>query len=359
MEEKKLLLAVLAIQLVYAGYFLLTKLAFDVGMNTFVFVFYRQAAATLFLLPIAFSLERKTAPPLSFSIFIKIFFLSLLGITMSLDIVGVGLKYTSASLGAATSNTLPAITFFLAVLLGMEKVRIKTSPGMMKVGGVTLCMGGVVVIAFYRGPFLKLLLHHHLIHNHLQHSHQQHLPSANTWIKGVFLMLLANLCWAFWLVLQGRILKSYPSKLLLTTLQCFMSSLQSFVVAVTVTRDPIEWELGWNIRLLSVAYCGIVVTGFTFYLQTWVVEKKGPVYLAMTTPFIMVFTIILSAFVLGEIISLGSVLGAILLVGGLYFVMWGKTKEEERERGDSQPIGDAEKACGGPKVESEATMHRV
>lgn len=50
---------------------------------------------------------------------------------------------------------------------------------------------------------------------------------------------------------------------------------------------------------------GIVVTGVTFYLQTWVVEKKGPVYLVMTTPLILVFTIIISAFVLGEIISFG------------------------------------------------------
>lgn len=93
----------------------------------------------------------------------------------------------------------------------MEKVRIKTSPGMMKVGGVALCMGGVAVIAFYRGPFLKLLLHHHLLHNHLQHSQQHDLPSPNTWIKGVFLMLLANLCWAFWLVLQVRTYDVYLS----------------------------------------------------------------------------------------------------------------------------------------------------
>ncbi|XP_057766119.1 WAT1-related protein At5g64700-like [Salvia miltiorrhiza] len=343
MEEKKPLLAVLAIQLVYAGYFLLTKLAFDVGMNTFVFVFYRQAAATLFLLPIAISLERKTAPPLPLSLLIKIFMLSLIGITMSLDIVGVGLKYTSASLGAATSNTLPVITFFLALLFGMEKVNIRSRPGLMKVCGVTLCIGGVVTIALYRGPFLKLLLHHHLIHNQIQ----PHLSPQNTWIQGVFLMLLANLCWAFWLVLQGRVLRSYPSKLLLTTLQCFLSAIQSFLVAISVTRDPNEWQLGWNIRLVSVAYCGIVVTGFTFYLQTWVVEKKGPVYLSMTTPWIMVFTIILSAIVLGEIITLGSVIGAILLVGGLYFVLWGKAKEEEREKGECQQIGDVEKACGG------------
>ncbi|XP_051140707.1 WAT1-related protein At5g64700-like [Andrographis paniculata] len=339
MGENKPFLAVLTIQLIYAGYFLLTKLAFDVGMNTFVFVFYRQAAATLFLVPIAIFLERKSAPTMTFSIFIKMFFLSLLGITMGLDVVGVALKYTTATLGAATSNTLPVITFFLALLFGMEKLNIRKSSGILKVVGVSLCIGGIITIAFYRGPLLKLLLHHHLITPHFQnHTTPPTVPSPTTWIKGVFLMILANLAWAFWLILQGKMLKSYPSKLLLTTIQCSMSTIQSFIVAALVTRDPIDWQLGFNIRLVSVAYCGVVVTGLTFYLQTWVVEKKGPVFLAMTTPLIMVFTTIISAFVVGEIIGLGSVLGAVMLVGGLYFVLWGKAKEE-----GTNPIKDVEK----------------
>lgn len=54
MDRKKPYLAVILIQCIYTGMFLLSKAAFDVGMNTFVFVFYRQAAATLFLAPLAF-----------------------------------------------------------------------------------------------------------------------------------------------------------------------------------------------------------------------------------------------------------------------------------------------------------------
>ncbi|KAL7089848.1 hypothetical protein ACP275_12G002800 [Erythranthe tilingii] len=350
MEENKALMAVVVIQSIYAGYFVLTKLAFDVGMNTFVFVFYRQAAATLFLAPISFFFLRKTAaPPLSLSIFIKIFMLSLFGITMSLDVVGVALKYSSASLGAATSNTLPVITFFLAVLFRMEKVNIKTSPGIMKIAGVVLCIGGVATIAFYRGPLLQILMHHHLIN--INHSSDQQLliqhqiPDTKTWIKGVFLMLLSNITWALWLVLQGRVLKSYPSKLLLTTMQCLMSTVQSFIVALAFARNHAQWKLGWNIRLIS----GIVVTGITFYLQAWVIENKGPVFLAMTTPLIMVITIIISAFIFGEIITFGSILGALLLVGGLYFVLWGKTKEEARAKQSIQGTDDddVEKACEG------------
>lgn len=49
--------AVIGVQSIYAGMFMLSKVAFDLGMNTFVFVFYRQAAATLFLAPLAYFTE--------------------------------------------------------------------------------------------------------------------------------------------------------------------------------------------------------------------------------------------------------------------------------------------------------------
>ncbi|XP_022871225.1 WAT1-related protein At5g64700-like isoform X2 [Olea europaea var. sylvestris] len=246
-----------------------------------------------------FSGCRRTAPPLSFPIFIRIFLLSLCGITTSLDIFGVALTYTTASLAAATSNSLPVITFFLAVLFRMEKVKLRTSPGIMKVSGVALCLAGAATIALYRGPFFKLLLHHHLIKSHHQQLEGHAIPSTQTWIKGVLLMLLSNITWALWLVLQG-----------------------------------------------------IVVSGIAFYLQSWVIEKKGPVYLAMTTPLILIFTTAASTLLFGEIISLGSVVGALLLVGGLYYVLWGKTKEEEREKAICAAIIDAEKANGGSKEDT-------
>jgi hypothetical protein len=57
---------------------------------------------------------------------------------------------------------------------------------------------------------------------------------------------------------------------------------------------------------------GIVVTGVTFYLQAWVIEKKGPVFLAMSTPFTLVFTMIFSSILLCETITLGRYLTSIL-----------------------------------------------
>ncbi|KAL0391507.1 UNVERIFIED_CONTAM: WAT1-related protein [Sesamum latifolium] len=316
MGEMKTLVAVVAIQLIYAGYFLLTKVAFDVGMNTFVFVFYRQAAASLFLAPIAIFFEWKTAPRLSFSILIKIFMLSLFGITMSLDIVGIGLKYTSASLGAAATNTLPVITFFLAVLFRMEKVNIRTSGGMMKVAGVTVCVGGAATMALYRGPYLKLLLHHHLINNHFQaqhhHHHQLIIPPTNTtWIKGVALILLSNLTWAFWLVLQLEVFKIGASTKKLSVEAAVDNPAvlyehnTVFHSRSCLCKRSCSMETWLEHKPSLCSLLRVVVTGVAFYLQALVVEKKGPVFLSMTTPLIFLFTIIISAFILGETISLG------------------------------------------------------
>ncbi|CAL5368106.1 unnamed protein product [Camellia sinensis] len=348
MEGKKPYLAVILIQAIYAGMFLLSKAAFDVGMNTFVFVFYRQAAATVFLAPLAMFFEWKNAPAISGMTLFKIFMLSFFGITLSLNVYGVALIYTSASLAAATTNSLPVITFFIAVLLRMEMVKLRTNHGIAKIAGVAICLGGAAIIALYRGPSLKLLLHHHLFEVHHKYGSTQddQVPSTKTWIKGCFLMLMSNTFWGLWLVLQqARVMKSYPSKLLFTTLQCFFSSIQSLIIAIALERDPRQWKLQWNVRLVAVAYCGIVVTGVTYYLQTWVIEKKGPVFLAMSTPLALVFTILCSAILLGEIVTLGSVLGSILLVGGLYSVLWGKSIEQKMMADEICLTNDAEKGC--------------
>ncbi|XP_010260944.1 PREDICTED: WAT1-related protein At5g64700-like [Nelumbo nucifera] len=344
MDERKPYLAVVLVQIIYAGMFLISKAAFNTGMNNFVFVFYRQAAATIFLLPFAIFFERKRAPPLSFPIFCKIFMLSLFGITSSLTIYGVALIYTSATLASATSNTLPVITFFLAVLLRMETVKLRTLSGKVKIVGVTLCLAGAMILAFYKGPHLKPLMNHHPFGNRNSEENLGLAHTTKTWVKGCFLMLTSNTLWGLWLVFQGRVLMAYPSKLLLTALQCFFSTIQSFVIGIAFERNLNQWKLSWDVGLLAVAYCGVVVTGITFYLQAWCVEKKGPVFLAMSTPLSFIITIICSTFLLGELIALGSVLGATLLAGGLYSVLWGKSREEANDQ-RKPTISDEKEYC--------------
>ncbi|XP_021300950.1 WAT1-related protein At5g64700-like isoform X2 [Herrania umbratica] len=279
MGSKKPFLAALLVHALSSGMTLLSKAAFNMGMSTSVFVFYRQVAGTIFLAPFAMIFEGKSAKPLSLLTFCKIFMLALLGITLTLNLYGVALIYTSASLGAATINCIPVITFAFAVLLRMEKVTVKTVPGIAKVAGILVSMAGVVTLAFYKGPVLQPLCHLHFQpHSGQDHHADGHASSGKKWILGCFLLLVSCICWALWLVIQG-----------------------------------------------------IFVTGVAYYLQAWVIAMKGPVFHAVMTPSNLVMTILGSVFLLGETINLGSVLGAILLVISLYSVLWGKSTEQNMD----------------------------
>ncbi|KAM0849225.1 hypothetical protein ACQ4PT_053858 [Festuca glaucescens] len=342
--SKKPYVVAVIIQLIYTGMFVVSKAAFNQGMSTYVFIFYRQAAGSILLLPLALLHQR---------------------ITFSLNLYHVSLKFTSATVAAATDNSLPAVTFFLALLLRMEVVHLKSPSGIVKLTGVALCIAGVLTIALYAGPFLNPLSHSHHQFAHRAPSRAQ----GGGWIKWTFLMVVANAAWSLWIVLQAALLREYPNKLLVTAVQCVFSALQSLVVAVVAGRDLSRWKLRLDVSLLAVAYSvtnhdsetifkfcpliihcirmikqqncqGLMVMGVAYYLQAWCVEMKGPIFLAAWTPMCFVFTTLCSSFFLGETVSLGSVLGGILLVGGLYSLLWGKSNEREEEIGSMTSRGE-------------------
>ncbi|KAL6890190.1 hypothetical protein ACP4OV_008953 [Aristida adscensionis] len=324
MEGKKPYMIAIVIQLIYTGLVVVTKAAFDEGMNTFVYIFYRQAASSLLLMPIAFFLERKNAPPVSFWLLLKLFLYSLIGNTFSLNLYSVSVKYTSATLGSATYNILPVATFCIALLFRREVVKIRCPSGVAKVTGVALCLAGVLVIAFYSGPSLSPINHHRAFAVHASDA-----PNRVQWIKGTFLMVLANITWSLWIVIQAGLLEEYPNKMLVTLSQCVFSTLQSFLAALVAERDFSRWKLRLDISLLAILYSGFMLNGVSYYLQAWCVQKKGPVFLTVWTPLCLIFTIFCSSFFLGEIVHFGSILGGILMVGGLYSMLWGKIKENK------------------------------
>ncbi|KAG8633307.1 WAT1-related protein At1g43650 isoform X2 [Manihot esculenta] len=304
-ESHKPYIAVLFIQFLYAGMALFSKAAISRGMNPFVFVVYRQAFASITLAPFAIFLDSKKAPPLSSGLLFKIFSVSFCGLTLSMNLYYIAINFTTATFAAATTNIIPAITFIMAALLRMETISIKHVHGIAKLMGSAIAVSGALVFAFVKGPPLKFINWNQATHDdHIQDSSMKGCCSREEWIKGSLLMITANILWSMWFVLQ------------------------SAFWAVAVERNPSAWKLGWDVHLLAVAYCGITVTGISYWLQVWTIEKKGPVFASMFTPLALLITAIFSIFLWKETLHLGSVGGAILLVSGLYGVLWGKKKEE-------------------------------
>ncbi|XP_039133733.1 WAT1-related protein At5g64700-like [Dioscorea cayenensis subsp. rotundata] len=321
---------VILVQLIDAGMFIITKAALTFGLNPLVFIFYRHAFGTFLLAPIAMIFLRRKAqsPALSFMLLFKTFMLVLMGISIFYAIYYIGLSYISATATSAISNSLPVFTFIFAVFLRMETLKLKSRSGIVKLLGILFCVTGILIIALYKGPQLSSLNHHHIqLNNHEGNSNHESNHSITTWIKGSFLVVLSCVICSLWFICQGTLLKELQSKLHFTTYVCIFSTIQSFVIAIMFERDFTKWKLHWDMGLLAIGYSAVAVTGLSYYLQAWCVDKKGPVFLAISTPLSFVFTMIGSSFILGEQINMGSALGGISMVAGLYSVLWGKSME--------------------------------
>jgi drug/metabolite transporter (DMT)-like permease len=114
----------------------------------------------------------------------------------------VGFQSTSPTVACAIGNIVPALTFVIAAALKMEPVRLATRAGQAKVVGTLVCVGGSMVMPFYKGPLLKLWASP--IHwRYAEHTTGAAAPPAGSGI-GDLLIILSAVAWAAWLVMQVR-----------------------------------------------------------------------------------------------------------------------------------------------------------
>ncbi|KAK8529326.1 hypothetical protein V6N12_060109 [Hibiscus sabdariffa] len=329
MDGMKPYVVAFLIQAMYAGMILLSKAAFNVGMSTSVFVFYRQFAGTLFILPFGIIFERKSLHQLSLATFCKIFMLAFLGITVSLNVYGLALVYTSANLGATTINYLPVTTFVLAVLLRTTAIKFfrQTNLGLFPPASFFLVLGPMA-----RAPGSTDILGNlgmmHIISN-----------CSGTFLFFYFCYFITYYYFCFWLKMNAvQYLEKLPIQACIHKPAVPVKHHSVICCGYSFREGPqgleadLEYQTALHLVLRNRCNWSDILTGLTYYLQAWVVAKKGPVFLAMTTPLNLIMTILGSMFLLGENVNLGSVLGGILLVISLYSVLWGKSKEERMEK---------------------------
>lgn len=329
-EKSKPVLAMISVQFGFAGMTIISKFALNQGMSHFVLVVYRHAVATLVLVPFAYVLERKIRPALTFRVFCEIFLSALFGPTLNQNFYYAALRYTSATYASALTNLIPVVTFVMAIPFGLEKVGIRTLTGQAKVLGTLICVGGSTLMTVYEGSAITLWSSpFHLKRSEGNANHNGSDFHQNL-IKGSLLIVAGCVASSAWLIIQDKIIKGYPAKYSSTTLMCFLATLQSAVVTLIFERKNYSvWTIGWDIKLLTSVYSGVVASAIGFCTITWCVAKRGPLFVTMFAPMILIFVAIMSYIILDEKLHWGSVMGSILIVGGLYAVLWGKAKEIE------------------------------
>ena len=135
---------------------------------------------------------------------------------------------------------------------------------------------------------------------------------------------------------QAKVGEGYPCHYSIAAIVCLFGAIQSTIMAVCVQRDMEQWRLGLNIRLYSSAYAvsetlficqesssisysqskefniyvtcftqGLVASGLAFPLLSWCLRKKGPLFVSVFSPLMLIFVAVLSSLLLDEALYLG------------------------------------------------------
>ncbi|URE12643.1 EamA-like transporter family [Musa troglodytarum] len=322
-EKVKLLIAVLVLQSCYAGFHIVSRTALNMGISKLVFPIYRKIIALALLAPFAYFLEKKDRPPLTLSLMCQFFLLALCGITANQGFYLLGLYYLSPTYASAIQNSVPAITFAMAAALRLEQININSRYGVAKVVGTVASVGGATIITLYKGP--PLLHHHH-------HAKLFLGASSNTilnWTLGCVYVLGNCVAWSGWMVLQVPVLKKYPARLSVTAITCFFGLIQFLIIAAFSEKDIESWKVHSGGELFTILYAGLVASGISFSPQIWCIDRGGPLFVAVFQPVQTVVVALMAAVILGDQLYSGGIIGSILIVFGLYFVLWGKSKEKK------------------------------
>ncbi|KAF9673067.1 hypothetical protein SADUNF_Sadunf11G0110300 [Salix dunnii] len=258
------------------------------------------------LAPFAFVIERKQRPPLSLSVIIKIFMLSSLVTTIHLNVYCADSAYISPKVASALSNVIPSLTFIMAVLLGMEKVKTESPGGWAKTLGTAVCVSGSLEVK--NRPMINIYS--------TKGSTGEYRHAKDNWIRELHLFLPVMMRLADNSHLLYQAYKVYPARLSLNTLICFFASIQSSFLELCFARTPAIWKLDWNVQLLTIIYWSCDLSISLLPANLVCIGHKGPLSLLdYSQQLLLRRDFILAA------------LGTGLIVLGLYRVLWCKRQD--------------------------------
>ncbi|XP_010534673.1 PREDICTED: WAT1-related protein At1g21890 [Tarenaya hassleriana] len=340
--------AMVSMQFGYAGMYIITMVSLKHGMNHYVLAVYRHAIATLVIAPFALLYERKIRPKMTVGVFLRIALLGFIEPVLDQNLYYVGMTYTSATFASATANVLPAITFIMALIFRLESVNMKKVRSIAKVVGTAITVSGALFMTLYKGPIIDFINFGSGHGGGRGGEGGNHRGAAvdKHWIPGTLMLLGRTFGWSAFFILQSLTLKKYPAELSLTALICLMGTLEGAAVSLVMERDLSAWKIGFDTNLVAAAYSGVVCSGVAYYVQGVVMKERGPVFVATFNPLCVVITAALGVFVLSESIHLGSVIGTVFIIVGLYTVVWGKSKDRMIQ--DDEPSNSGELPITSP-----------
>nr|KYP36513.1 Auxin-induced protein 5NG4 [Cajanus cajan] len=321
LSSSKVLWSMILVQVFISGMQLLSKAILVKGSFIFAIVSYRHIVAAICILPFAIYFERGRKMDFSLKVWFWLFVNALMGMTLAQGFYYYGLRDTSATYSANFLNLIPVFTFFTSIISRMEKLSLHTWTGRTKLGGAILCVMGALTSSIYKGKEF------YIGHHHSHHVHEAAGAHETHKLRGTIFLLCGCLSYTTWFLAQVRLMKVFPLRYWGTMLSCILAAIQAAIIGVCIDSSKASWKLEWNLQLVTIVYSGALTTAAAFCIISWAITIKGPSYPPMFNPLALIFVAFSEAILLGEPLSVGTMLGVVFIIVGLYSFLWGKSKE--------------------------------
>ncbi|XP_021994573.1 WAT1-related protein At2g37450 isoform X2 [Helianthus annuus] len=241
------------------------------------------------------------------SIFIKLMILALLEPVIGQNLYILGMRATTATFTVSMSNVLPAW------ILRLEVVNLKSIRSQAKVAGT---LTTAMIMTLVKGPLLELFWTKGRTNKKEEMHNGVDLQLS---LKGAIMIVIGCFGWSCFVILQAITLKSYPDELAMTAWICLLATIEGAIATLIMERgNPAVWA--------------IICSGAVYYVQGSIMRERGPVFVTAFNPLCMIVVAVTGSIFLAEKTYLGRrVLGAVVIVVGLYMVDWGKSKDQEHK----------------------------
>ncbi|PIM98355.1 hypothetical protein CDL12_29166 [Handroanthus impetiginosus] len=303
-EEVLPFVATVTAECTTVGLTIFYKAAVTKGLSYHVFITYSCAISALLTLPLAYFCHRKTPlPRFTLGVFGRFFLLGVIGFVCQ-SCGYKGIELSNPTLSSAMSNLNPATTFFLAILLRMESLKLRSASSQAKIIGTLVSIAGALVVVLYKGP---LVIPPHQERLRLSHPSTllRGLSDQADWIVGGALLTTGYVLLSVWDILQAKFLKEYPAEFILVFWCNVSTFILSLPVGIVLEPNLGAWILPVDIKLTAILYSGIMGATFGSIVHTWGLRVKGPVYVALFKPLSIAIAVVLGVIFLGDDLYLG------------------------------------------------------